>query len=224
VARSPRPPEGGASGGLTLPPFYPILDVDIAQARGLNLERVLDAWLEAGVRLVQLRAKPMHGAALLALAETCRARTREAGAIFIVNDRIDVARLVEADGAHVGQDDLPPAAARRLLGDGPILGWSTHNEAQLQAARAEPIDYVAIGPVFQTGSKERPDPVVGLDGVRRAKELAAGRPVVAIGGITLDRAVDVLRAGASTVAVIGDVMVSDAAARAREFVAVTSTC
>lgn len=215
MAASPKPPEPRA--GLTLPAFYPILDVDVAAARGLDPLGVLDAWLEVGVRLVQLRAKAMYGAPLLALADACRARTRAAGARFIVNDRLDVARLAGADGAHLGQDDIPAGRARTVLGPGALLGWSTHNEDQLRAARALPIDYVAIGPVFATGSKYRPDPVVGLDGVRRAAALADRRPVVAIGGITLATAADVRRAGASTIAVIGDATTGDAGDRARAF-------
>jgi thiamine-phosphate pyrophosphorylase len=204
-----------------LPSFYPILDLDTARARSLDPVAVCTDWLDAGVRLVQLRAKHAGGAEFLDLAERCGRLAADAGAIFIVNDRVDVARLSGATGAHLGQDDLPPAAARLMLPAPALLGWSTHNETQLRAAADMPIDYVAIGPVFETGSKARPDPVVGLDGVRRAAELAAGRPVVAIGGITLETAPEVLAAGASTVAVIGAVLHTDAAARARAFLAAT---
>lgn len=215
MVRSPKPPDETVR--PVFPSFYPILDVDIARARSLDPMAVLDAWLDAGVRLVQLRAKHATGAALLDLADRCARLAADAGAIFIVNDRADVARLSGATGVHLGQDDLPPEAARRLFPAPAIVGWSTHNEAQLRAAAAMPIDYVAIGPVFETGSKARPDPVVGIDGVRRAVELAAGRPVVAIGGITLETAPDVLAAGAASVAVIGAVLHEDAGARARAF-------
>lgn len=216
---SPNPPDGQQPPGL--PAFYPILDVDLAVARALDPVAVLDGWLDAGVRIVQLRAKSMSGAALLHLADRCARRAAEAGATFIVNDRADVARLTGAAGVHLGQDDLPAEAVRRILPAPALIGWSTHTEAQLRASVAMPIDYVAIGPVFGTRSKARPDPVVGLDGVRCAVTLAAGRPVVAIGGITLEAVPDVLRAGASSIAVIADVLQPAAAARARAFLAAT---
>jgi thiamine-phosphate pyrophosphorylase len=219
VALSPKRPDGRPA--LVLPAFYPILDVDIARARALDPVAVVDGWLGAGVRLVQLRAKSLGGAAYLDLADRCARLAVAAGAVFIVNDRVDVARLSGAAGVHLGQRDLPPAAARRVVSSPAIIGWSTHNDMQVRAAAEMPIDYVAIGPVFGTTSKARPDPVVGLDGVRRAAGFAAGRPVVAIGGITLETAADVLRAGASSIAVIGDVLQPDAGARARAFLDVT---
>lgn len=215
MAASPKRPD--PSGGFTLPAFYPILDMDVASARRLDPLAVLDGWLDAGVRLVQLRAKSMAGQALLDLAEQCVQRTSAVGAVLIVNDRADVARLSGAAGVHLGQDDLPADAARHVLGTTAVVGWSTHNDTQLRAAADMPVDYVAIGPVFETGSKLRPDPVVGLEGVRRAAMLAGGRPLVAIGGVTLERAPAVLQAGASSVAVIGDVLQPDAARRARAF-------
>lgn len=200
-----------------LPRFYPILDVDVATSRGLDPLAVLDAWLDAGVRLVQLRAKQMPGGPFLDLADACSRLATSAGAIFIVNDRVDVARLSGASGVHLGQDDLTPDAARALLPAPALIGWSTHNDEQVRAAAEMPVDYLAIGPVFGTRSKARPDPEVGLAGVRRAAALAAGRPLVAIGGITAASAGSVLAAGASSVAVIGDVLHTDAGARARAF-------
>jgi thiamine-phosphate pyrophosphorylase len=128
-----------------------------------------------------------------------------------------VARLGGADGVHLGQDDLRPDGARVLLPSPALIGWSTHNDAQVRNALTMPIDYLAIGPVFDTRSKWRPDPVVGLDGVRRAAAMADGRPIVAIGGITIETAAAVLAAGASSVALIGDVTHGDAGARARAF-------
>lgn len=199
----------------SFPAIYPILDIDIATSRRLDPLEVLQAWLDAGARLVQLRAKQMSGSALLALASECQRRAAAHRAIFIVNDRVDVARLAGASGVHLGQHDLPPDAARRILPGRRLIGWSTHNEAQLRAAAALPIDYVAIGPIYRTGSKARPDPVVGLDGLRGAVRLAAGRPVVAIGGITSETAPAVLAAGATTVALIGDVLAADAGDRVR---------
>ncbi len=199
------------------PRFYPILDVDVAVARRLDPVSVCQAWLDAGVRLFQLRAKQMQGAAMLDLAATCARLAVPANAIFIVNDRADVARLAGAAGVHLGQDDLQPADARLVLTPESMVGWSTHNDAQVRDAASLPIDYLAIGPVFDTRSKLKPDPVVGLEGVRRAVALAGGRPVVAIGGITIENAADVLAAGAASVAVIGDVLHEDAGGRARGF-------
>jgi len=219
VAASPRRPDDAPA--LVLSAFYPILDIDVARSRNLDPVWVLEAWLEAGVRLVQLRAKHLAGAALLDLAQQCSDLAARADAIFLVNDRVDIARLSGAAGAHLGQDDLPAAAARLVLPAPALIGWSTHNDDQLRVATLLPIDYVAIGPVFGTSSKERPDPVVGLDAVRRAVALAAGRPVVAIGGITLETAPAVIQAGASAVAVIGDVLHPDAGVRARRFLAAT---
>lgn len=205
---------------LSLPRLYAILDVDAVVARGLAPLAVLDAWLDAGVRLVQLRAKTLTFGPFLALADDVGRRVAAAGGRFVVNDRADVAALARAWGLHLGQTDLTPAEARPMLDSGVILGVSTHSAAQAAAALQGPVDYVAIGPVFRTASKARPDPVVGLEGVQEAAELArqSARPVVAIGGITIDTAPDVLAAGACSVAVIGDLLVGDPATRAREWI------
>ncbi len=140
---------------------------------------------------------------------------------MIVNDRADIARLSGASGVHVGQDDLPPSAVRRLLGDRAIVGLSTHTPAQIAAAIAEPVDYVAIGPVYGTRTKDTGYDAVGLEMVRAAADAAGprGLPVVAIGGITLERAPAVIAAGAASVAVITDLLIDgDPARRARAFV------
>jgi thiamine-phosphate pyrophosphorylase len=196
--------------------LYAILDVDAAAARGVAPLVVLDAWLRAGVRLIQLRAKAMRAGPMLALADAMAAPCRAAGAVFIVNDRADVAAMAGADGVHLGQDDLSPGGARAVVGDAAWVGLSTHVEAQVEAACAEPITYLAFGPVFATQSKAQPDPVVGLDGVRRTSSRAAGAglPVVAIGGITLALAPAVLGAGASAVAVISDLLIEPIGERA----------
>jgi thiamine-phosphate pyrophosphorylase len=202
---------------LTLPRLYAILDVDRTRDQGLAPLELLELWLDAGIRLVQLRAKSMPFGPMLELAEAVVARTHAAGGLAIVNDRVDVARLANADGVHLGQDDLSPADARPLLGSDRLIGFSTHSVAQVEAALALPIDYLAIGPVFATASKARPDPVVGLEGVRTAIERAGRIPVVAIGGITFARAPDVLACGAASIAVISDLLTSDPKARALEW-------
>lgn len=177
------------------------------------------AWLSAGIRLIQLRAKTLQSGAMLELAIRLAGLCREAGAIFIVNDRADIARLSSSAGVHVGQDDLSPADARLVVGADAVVGMSTHGTEQLARALDQSVDYVAIGPVFATASKERPDPVVGLDMVRAARAIAepSERMVVAIGGITIERAPLVIEAGASSVAVISDLMADDPEARARAF-------
>ena len=179
----------------------------------------MDAWLDAGVRLVQLRAKRLAGEAsgeMLALADDLVARAHAAGATLIINDRADIAWMSGADGVHVGQADLPPSVLVRR--PGLVVGLSTHTMAQLTAALTEPADYLAIGPVFPTTSKLGADPVVGIEMVRAAARVVTDRPLVAIGGITLATAASVLAAGATSVAVISDLLVGDIRARARDFV------
>jgi thiamine-phosphate pyrophosphorylase len=160
------------------------------------------ALLDAGVQILQLRHKTHFSRDVFADAERIARMCADAGALFVINDRADMAMLLDA-ALHVGQDDLPPAVARQLIGAGRVLGFSTHNETQLRAAQAEPVDYIALGPIFGTISKRNPDPVVGLAELRRLRALAK-TPVVAIGGITLATAEDVMNARADSVAVIGD--------------------
>jgi len=162
------------------------------------------AYLAGGARVLQVRAKHHSGAALLDLASAIVMAAKPEGAIVIVNDRADIARLARADGVHLGQEDLSPEAARAILGPGAMIGRSTHSVTQLDAAAKEPVDYVAVGPVFTTSTKETGYAAVGLELVHRA---AAGtRPVVAIGGITIENAPKVLSAGAASVAVISDLL------------------
>jgi thiamine-phosphate pyrophosphorylase len=203
-------------------PLYAILDVEVATLRGLAPLTVVDAWLSGGARLLQLRAKTVGTGALLELADEIAARSRQAGARFIVNDRVDVALMAAADGVHIGQTDLPPRDVRALLPSPTWIGYSTHSIAQIESGLGEPVDYVAFGPVFATSTKSEADPVVGLDQLAEAAARAsrAGLPLVAIGGITLERVSDVLAAGASAVAVISDLLVGDPAARAREYLSV----
>lgn len=194
--------------------------MDVCESRGLQPPDVVAQWLDAGIRLVQLRAKRLAFGPFLELAEGLSTACRQAGAVFIVNDRVDVARLAEAAGVHLGQDDVAPADARRLMPAERWIGLSTHSQTQVVAGLASVATYLAIGPVFSTPTKTRPDPVIGLDGVRRAAALArqAGRPLVAIGGIDSRNAPDVLAAGADSVAVISGLLDGgDVAGRARAF-------
>jgi len=193
-------------------PFaYPI--VDAARLRGRDPAFVVDSLARAGARLIQLRVKGLPDRAWLAMAGAALAAARASGAPLVVNDRADIARIVGADGLHVGQDDLTGTDARTVVGPGVLLGVSTHNLDQLAAAAAEAVDYVAIGPVFPTRTKENPDPVVGLEMVRRARA-ATTRPLVAIGGITRANARSVVEAGADGVAVISDLLDAPDLARA----------
>lgn len=199
-----------------LPPLYAIVDADAARAMGASPVEVAAAFLRGGVRWIQLRVKQSPSVDFLRWAEAIAELARAHDALFVINDRADVARLVGA-GIHVGQDDLPAAAARVLVGPHVQVGLSTHSPEQVVAALAEPISYVAVGPVFGTRTKDTGYAPVGLDLVREAAARAAGRvPVVAIGGITLERARAVLEAGATAVAVIGDLLAGgDPESRAR---------
>jgi thiamine-phosphate pyrophosphorylase len=181
---------------------------------------VAAALLAAGVRLIQLRDKHASSGELYASAQRVAECVRNAGGIFIVNDRADVARAVDADGVHVGQDDLPVESTRALLGPGKLIGYSTHVLEQVREADHSTADYVAFGPIFPTASKENPDAVVGLGGLGQARK-ATRKPLVAIGGITPENARAVIEAGADSVAVIrGLVGAPDIIERAQEFVKV----
>jgi len=182
-------------------PLYVILDR--AAARGRELPALLEAVLAGGGRVVQLREKTMPMAELFPLARTLRERCRRAGALFIVNDRADLALALGADGLHVGQEDLPAAAARRILRPGMILGVSTHDEPQARRAREDGADYIAVGSIFPTGTKAGFQ-LVGLDLLRELRP-RLGVPVVAIGGITEANAAQVMEAGADAAAVISAV-------------------
>ncbi|MBI4246126.1 MAG: thiamine phosphate synthase [Candidatus Rokubacteria bacterium] len=206
---------------MTLDPrLYVILDR--TAARGRDLGEILDGALAGGCRLVQLREKEWPSGRVYPLAERLRRRCREAGAVFVVNDRVDLAVAVDADGVHLGQDDLPPTAARRLLRPGMILGLSTHSVEQARAAQAAGADYVAVGSMFPTSTK--PDfQLVGPDLVRKLRpEIRA--PLIGIGGITPANVAEVIRAGADGVAVISAVCAApDPAATTREFLDAITT-
>jgi thiamine-phosphate pyrophosphorylase len=204
--------------GFSLPRLYAILDA--AQTGDRSLTEVCEILLAAGVRLIQYRDKQASSRQLYEAGCQIAEQVRRAGGLFIVNDRADVARAVGADGVHLGQDDLPVELARRSLEAGKLVGCSTHDLAQVREADQSSADYIAFGPIFPTQSKAKPDAVVGLAGLREARQ-ATRKPLVAIGGITLATAREVTGAGADSVAVIADLLkASDIGARAREFLRV----
>jgi thiamine-phosphate pyrophosphorylase len=199
---------------LVLPPLYVILDAALLTSSELDVARKLS---DAGVRLFQYRNKRGSSRELLQASSALAAELAQRGALLFVNDRPDVAFLSGASGVHVGQKDLPVAESRTVLGQGKFLGISTHNLRQFRAAAETDADYVALGPVFDTDSKANPDPVVGTAMIREARKLTR-KPIVAIGGITLDRAKEVMEAGADSVAVISDILrANDQGKRARQF-------
>ena len=185
-----------------------IIDADAAARAGWPILDLAAAYLRGGATFLQLRAKNMTGDALLATASAVVQLARRHGARVVVNDRADIARLADADGVHVGQEDLPPAAVRTIVGDVSIVGLSTHTTGQVDHAVRQAVTYVAIGPVFGTATKATGYERVGLEMVRDAARRAGARglPLVAIGGITLEHAVSVIEAGAASVAVIGDLL------------------
>jgi thiamine-phosphate pyrophosphorylase len=185
-----------------LPRLYPILDADALARRGVPLVDAGRALYEAGLRWVQYRDKRGSDAEVAARMRELRQVFPANEAVLLLNDRVHLCVDSGADGVHVGQEDMAAAEARRILGTGKLLGVSTHNIAQVRAAATSGVaDYLAIGPVFATGSKENPDPAVGLEGVRAARALT-DLPLVAIGGISRDVARSVLDAGANAVSVI----------------------
>jgi thiamine-phosphate pyrophosphorylase len=195
---------------MRLPRVYPILDTESLDSRAIALETAAGAFLDGGAGILQIRHKRHWSRDFFDSARTVARLCRESGATLIINDRADFALLLEA-GLHVGQDDLPPRDARCLMGPDAVVGFSSHNAAQLCAAGGEPVDYVALGPIFPTASKLNPDPVTGLEEIRRCRQLVE-KPLVAIGGITLENALEVLRAGADSVAVIAGLLPSPATA------------
>jgi thiamine-phosphate pyrophosphorylase len=203
-----------------LPRLYAVCDAEVCERAGWTLPDFAAACMDGGATLVQLRAKHASSRDFLAFANTIVDRATAFGARVIVNDRADIARLSGAAGVHVGQHDLAPADVRTFIGMTPVVGLSTHNTAQLDAALTQPIDYVAVGPVFGTTTKDTGYAAVGVNLVRGAAAVASGTlPIVAIGGITLERAPELIQAGASSVAVISDLLAgNEPSARVRAFV------
>jgi thiamine-phosphate pyrophosphorylase len=198
-----------------LPRVYPILDSEALVRRGIAVETAAAAFLAGGAGILQLRHKGHWSREIFASAKRIALLCREAGAQFVVNDRADFALLLDAGldtGLHIGQDDLAPRDARKLMGSERIIGFSSHNAEQLCAAGGEPVDYVALGPIFGTASKLNPDPAVGLEELRRCRALIE-KPLVAIGGISLENALEVWQAGADSVAVIAGLLPESGSAR-----------
>jgi thiamine-phosphate pyrophosphorylase len=199
------------------PALYAILDPEVAPVPLVTLAATL---FDAGVRLMQLRDKRGSAAQLYSQAKQLQALSSTRGGRLLVNDRPDIAAIAGSGGVHVGQDDLPPEEARRICGPSRWVGVSTHNLEQLREADLTSVDYIAVGPIFPTATKENPDPVVGIEFLRAARELTR-KPLVAIGGIAIESAADVFRAGADSVAIIRDLLAApDPGTRAREYLAI----
>jgi len=170
--------------------------------------------------VLQLRAKEWPSGRCLELADRLVALAADYSALVIVNDRVDIARMSNAGGVHVGQEDLLPSVARTQLGPDAVVGFSTHSIPQIEAALLEPVSYVAVGPVFGTSTKDTGYGAVGLDLVRGASRMAGAMPIIAIGGVTLDNARSAIDAGAAAVAVISDLLAGDPRERVKAFLRV----
>ncbi len=200
------------------PALYAILDPEFAP---VPLPTLAIALADAGVQLMQLRDKRGSAAQIYSRAKDLEALLSPRDVRFIVNDRADIAAMTAGGGVHVGQEDLRVEEARQICGDSRWVGVSTHNLEQLREADRSSADYIAVGPIFPTGTKENPDPVVGIEFLRAARRLTV-KPIVAIGGITLESAPDVYRAGADSVAIIRDLLAAlHPGKRAREYLAIS---
>ncbi|MCI0338765.1 MAG: thiamine phosphate synthase [Acidobacteria bacterium] len=186
---------------LRLPKLYVITD---CQMSNCTHEEIVRMMLAGGASLIQLRDKEAGARELLDAARACLKQTSAAGATLIINDRVDVALTADVDGVHLGQFDLAVEEAREILGEDKIIGVSTHSLEQFCVALETSANYIAIGPIYPTKTKENPDPIVGL-GLLRAAKVLTDRPIVAIGGITPERAKEVIDAGADSVAVISSI-------------------
>jgi thiamine-phosphate pyrophosphorylase len=207
------------------PALYAILDAspEFSSESSLSIFEIADRLVEAGVELFQYRDKRSSARRIQENSLELCLRLVPKGVRVIVNDRADIAAMADAGGVHVGQEDLPVEEARKICGAGLWVGVSTHNLEQLRAADATSADYIAVGPIFPTGTKANPDPVVGLEFLRAARRITR-KPLVAIGGITVESAGAVYQAGADSVAVIRDLMAaSDPAQRAREYLTIAKS-
>ena len=188
-----------------LPWVYPILDAGALRRSGISIDTFGHALRGAGINFLQYRDKDSNDDLVIQQTHRLREIFPSSDSVLILNDRAHLLKATEFDGLHIGQEDLAADEAREEIGQSRILGLSTHNAAQLTAAAAMPVDYIAIGPIFGTQSKENPDPVVGLAGVAEARALTQ-KPLVAIGGITLENAQSVIDAGADSIALISALM------------------
>jgi thiamine-phosphate pyrophosphorylase len=188
---------------IQLPSIYPITDTRISS---LTHTQQVKRLIDGGATFIQLRDKTSSPRAFYDDASHALRIARSAGAMIIINDRVDVALALGADGVHLGQTDMPVSIARRLLGKHTIIGYSTHDLEQVRAGLDLPVDYLAFGPVFETRSKQSPDPTVGLENLVVARSLAGSTPLVAIGGINRSAVAKVLAAGADSAAIISDIL------------------
>jgi thiamine-phosphate pyrophosphorylase len=201
-----------------LPRVYPLTDVQLSGLSHAEQVRFLSA---GGASVIQLREKRLPPVDFYEQAKAAMEVAKQRGVQLIVNDRVDVALAIGAHGVHLGQDDMPPEAARRLLGPDAIIGYSTHNLEQAVAALQQPVDYIAIGPIFKTSTKSDTFPVLGLEGLRAVRAVMRDLPLVAIGGITQANVREVIDAGADSVAVISALLCdpSDISAATQKFFA-----
>ncbi len=200
---------------LVLPRLYVILDAALLTVPEKECAEELVA---AGVRLLQYRNKRASARELFDSARQLSSLLIPQGITFVVNDRADVVSAAEASGVHVGQEDLEAEAARAVVGSNKLVGVSTHNMEQFQRAAASSADYIAVGPIFATGTKSNPDPVVGAQFIQKVRPLT-DKPIVAIGGITLERAPEIIESGADSVAVISDILgAPEPGMRARQYI------
>jgi thiamine-phosphate pyrophosphorylase len=188
---------------FNLPKIYPITDARLTK---LSHAEQVEKLIAGNAKIVQLRDKYAAPKDFYASAIKALEIARRQNVKIIINDRADIALALNADGVHLGQEDLPPEQARRILGEKSIIGFSTHNVAQAVEAVKLPVDYIAIGPVFPTKTKENPDKIIGIETIRKAREAIGNFPLVAIGGITLKNFRDVLDAGADSVAIVSDLL------------------
>jgi thiamine-phosphate pyrophosphorylase len=179
--------------------LYPLTDRRLS---GLSHAEQISQLNEGGVRLIQLREKILSPSEFYTEAGVALRAAHERGVKIIINDRVDIALALRADGVHIGQDDLPPDAARRILGPEAIIGFSTHNPEQVRLAAQLPVDYIAVGPIFPTSTKDASDPPIGLEGLRTARQIVGTLPLVAIGGITRENSREVLDAGADAISLV----------------------
>ena len=200
--------------------LYPIIDTGACWRASIRPQALAEAIAAAGMPIAQFRHKGPCTREALEQAEEIGRILRRSGVRYVINDRADAALLVGADGVHLGQEDLPPARVRHMVGSSVWIGYSTHNAAQLRLGDLEPVDYLAIGPVFPTGSKEKPDPVLGIEALPELRRLTR-KPLVAIGGITRANAAGVLAAGVDAVAVISDLLADDLEGRLKEWLQLT---